>query len=209
MSKRLIQNLTKAIYKHVDHFNQTEVECLIREFYNLLGQPTSSGKSDNNLDERKFKAILKNDFGLTNDTLMERVFRMFDKDNDGFVSVKEWVEGLCVFLRGSLDEKIKYCFQVYDLSGDEYISREEMLLMTRNCLRLHGEEDPFDGIKDLVEITLKRMDHDNDDRLSFDDYEKSVKELNIVLEAFGTCLPSATRIEAFEQRVFQDKSDRR
>ncbi|XP_061903195.1 peroxisome biogenesis factor 1 isoform X1 [Entelurus aequoreus] len=156
MSKRLIQNLAKTISKNVDHFNKTEVECLIREFHSLLGQPNSAGKSDN-LDERKFKDILKNDFGLINDTIMERVFRSFDKDNDGFVNVKEWVEGLCVFLRGSLDEKIKYCFRVYDLSGDEHISREEMLLMTRNCLRLHGEEDPFDGIKDLVEITLKRM----------------------------------------------------
>lgn len=35
------------------------------------------------------------------------VFRTFDKDNDGFVSVKEWVEGLSVFLRGTLDEQIQ------------------------------------------------------------------------------------------------------
>lgn len=35
------------------------------------------------------------------------VFRAFDKDNDSYVSVKEWIEGLSVFLRGTLDEKIK------------------------------------------------------------------------------------------------------
>lgn len=35
------------------------------------------------------------------------VFRTFDKDNDGFVSVKEWIEGLSVFHRGTLDEQIK------------------------------------------------------------------------------------------------------
>lgn len=38
------------------------------------------------------------------------VFRTFDKDNDGFVSVKEWIEGLSVFLRGTLDEQIKCTF---------------------------------------------------------------------------------------------------
>ncbi|XP_077363631.1 calaxin-like isoform X2 [Festucalex cinctus] len=189
MSKRLIQNLAKTLSKQVDRFTQTEIECLILEFYSILGQTTSTGKSS--LDERKFRSVLTNEFGLTNNTIMERVFRTFDKDNDSFVSSKEWVEGLCVFLRGTLDEKIKYCFKVYDLSGDDYITREEILLMVRNCLRLHGEEDPFDSIKDLVEITLKRMDHDNDDRLSFEDYRKSVTELNIVLEAFGTCLPNA------------------
>ena len=35
------------------------------------------------------------------------VFRAFDKDNDCFVSVREWTEGLSVFLRGTLAEKIK------------------------------------------------------------------------------------------------------
>nr|XP_057941670.1 calaxin-like [Doryrhamphus excisus] len=131
------------------------------------------------------------------------MFRTFDKDNDGFIGMKEWIEGLSVFLRGTLDERIKYCFQVYDLNGDHYITREEMLQMLRYSLRLPGEEDPYDGIKDLVEITLKRMDHDHDDRLSFDDFDSSVKEANHVMEAFGTCLPNTTRIEAFEQRVFQ------
>lgn len=33
------------------------------------------------------------------------------------------------------------------------------------------------------------QDHDHDGRLSFTDFEKSVKEENLLLEAFGTCLP--------------------
>lgn len=118
------------------------------------------------------------------------VFRTFDKDNDSFVSMKEWIEGLSVFLRGTLDEKIKCtlfflsldttthqnqfqvvirvitlpslhgsdCFHVYDLNGDNYISREEMFHMLKNSLiRQPTEEDPDEGIKDLVEITLKKM----------------------------------------------------
>ena len=35
------------------------------------------------------------------------VFRGFDKDNDGCISVTEWVYGLSVFLRGTLEEKMK------------------------------------------------------------------------------------------------------
>lgn len=41
------------------------------------------------------------------DFLSPLVFRTFDKDNDGFVSVKEWIEGLSVFLRGTMDEQIQ------------------------------------------------------------------------------------------------------
>ena len=35
------------------------------------------------------------------------MFRAFDKDTDGYLSQEEWVSGLSVFLRGTLDEKIK------------------------------------------------------------------------------------------------------
>ncbi len=35
------------------------------------------------------------------------VFKAFDKDNDGCISMEEWVRGMSVFLRGDTDEKIK------------------------------------------------------------------------------------------------------
>ncbi|KAL7382104.1 hypothetical protein ABVT39_016971 [Epinephelus coioides] len=186
--------------------NKTEVECLIREFNLLLGEQTIPGRVVTGLDRGKFRSILHNVFGMTDDMIMDGVFRTFDKDNDSFVSVKEWIEGLSVFLRGTLDEKMKYCFNVYDLNGDNYISREEMFHMLKNSLiRQPTEEDPDEGIKDLVEITLKKMDHDHDGRISFTDFEKAVREENLLLEAFGTCLPDTTRIEAFEQHVFQEQ----
>lgn len=50
------------------------------------------------------------------------------------------------------------CFQVYDLNGDGYISAEEMLYLLKDCLKEQPtEEDPDEGIRDLVEITLSNM----------------------------------------------------
>lgn len=50
------------------------------------------------------------------------------------------------------------CFRVYDSNGDDYISRDEMFCMLKDSLiRQPTEEDPDEGIKDLVEITLKKM----------------------------------------------------
>ena len=47
---------------------------------------------------------------------------------------------------------------MYDLNGDGFISREEMSHMLKNSLiRQLTEEDPDEGIKDLVEITVKKM----------------------------------------------------
>lgn len=53
---------------------------------------------------------------------------------------------------------LKDCFEVFDLNGDGFISKEEMFHMLKNSLlKQPSEEDPDEGIKDLVEITLKKM----------------------------------------------------
>ncbi|XP_040043968.1 calaxin [Gasterosteus aculeatus] len=205
MKKRLIKTLAESISGQVELFNTAEVECLIRDYNERLGEPTSPGKGAPGLDRVKFRSILQNTFGISDDIMMDRVFRKFDKDNDSSVSTKEWIEGLSIFLRGSLDDKIKFCFRVYDLNDDTLVSMEEMYHMLKNCLPgLPTKEERDEGVKDLVEITFKKMDRDHDGRLSFSDFEQSVKEENLLLEAFGTCLPNFKRVEAFEQRVFRE-----
>ena len=50
------------------------------------------------------------------------------------------------------------CFGIYDLNDDGYISREEMFQMLKNTMvKQPTEEDPDEGIKDLVETMVKKM----------------------------------------------------
>ncbi|XP_064431341.1 peroxisomal ATPase PEX1 isoform X2 [Mirounga angustirostris] len=86
----------------------------------------------------------------------------------------------------------RVCFEVYYLNGDGYISREEIFDMLKNSLcQQSSEEESDEGIKELVDITLKKMDYDNDGKISFADFEKAVKEERLLLEVFGPCLPEA------------------
>ncbi|KAA0710418.1 EF-hand calcium-binding domain-containing protein 1 [Triplophysa tibetana] len=205
MRRKLIQNLANNMCKQVKHFNTVEVECLIRLFNALLGEQRKVGHG---LDRLNFRHILHNTFDMTDRVRTELLFRAFDKDNDSYISVKEWVEGLSLFLRGTLEEKIKYCFDVYDLNGDGYISREEMFHMLKDSLiRQPTEEDPDEGVKDLVDIAVKKMDYDHDGKVSFADFKSTVREENLLLEAFGNCLPHLKRIQSFEQQAFQEPQE--
>ncbi|KAM9385702.1 calaxin [Pholidichthys leucotaenia] len=158
VNKKAIKTFAETISKQVQHFSKREIECLVEEFLSLLEKQTNPGETAESLDRSNFSDILQKSFGLTDGLILDGVFRTFDKDNDGRISMREWIEGLSIFLRGTLDEQIKYCFQVYDLNGDGYISREEIVHMLKNCLiRQPTEEDPDEGVKELVEITLKKM----------------------------------------------------
>ncbi|NXX13920.1 EFCB1 protein, partial [Podargus strigoides] len=189
MGKKKRQQLVDSLSRSAKHFTKSEVECLVNLFDRLVAE-SSSRCAAGGLGREAFQDSLHGAFGMADDMLRDRVFRTFDRDKDNCINVVEWVEGLSVFLRGTLEERIKYCFEVYDLNEDGYISKEEMFQMLKNSLLKHpSEEDPDEGIKDLVDIALKKMDYDHDGRLSFTDFEKVVRDENLLLEAFGPCLP--------------------
>jgi len=160
------------------------------------------------LDRSLFREVLHTKFNMVDDILMDRVFKAFDRDNDSYISASEWIAGICLFLNSNEDEKIKYCFKCYDLNSDGYISREEMIqLLKHSIVKQTTDEDADEGVKDLVDITLKKMDKDHDGRLSFSDYKTAVKEEPLLLEAFGMCLPSETRRKAFLMKYCQSEPE--
>lgn len=72
------------------------------------------------------------------------------------------------------------------------------LLSFRNCLVKHPQdEDPDEGVRELVDIVLRKMDLDNDSKLSFEDFSSSINKQSLLLEAFGQCLPSRKVSEGF------------
>ncbi|KAG5210129.1 hypothetical protein JEQ12_015323 [Ovis aries] len=182
---------------------KSEIECLIRIFHNVVGRGDMK-LANAGLDRNTFRVILHSIFGMTDDVLMNRVFFAFDKDNDNYINVKEWVKGLSVFLRGTFEEKLKFCFEVYYFNGDGYISRERIYDMLKNSLHQQSpEEEADEGIRELVDIALKKMDYDNDGRISFADFERAVKEDRLLLEVFGPCLPDTKSCLDFEALAFQ------
>ena len=52
------------------------------------------------MNRNTFREFLHKVFNMTDDILMDRIFKFFDTDNDGLITREEWVVGLNVFLRG-------------------------------------------------------------------------------------------------------------
>lgn len=197
---KLIEKLTK---KHDCQFKKHEIEKLISMHSELVAG------SSMKLDRVRFRDMLHQHFDMTDDILLDRVFRAFDKDSDNYVSQEEWVTGLSTFISDQSqhdDAVIKFCFTVYDLNGDGYISREEMFQLLKNCIvKQQHDEDQDENIKELVELVLKKMDHDHDSRLSLADFTTSVKQEPLLLEAFGKCLPSPSKKHCFRTLICKDK----
>lgn len=85
------------------------------------------------IDRSVFRELLHSTFDIvTEDALMERIFSTWDKSYEGLpIRLEGWICGLSVFLKGTLSEKLQFCFRVYDLNGDNFITRDEMFALLR------------------------------------------------------------------------------
>ena len=111
------------------------------------------------MEKTEFIGVINANFKFDTKILLDRIFEVFDKDKDGFISREEWVMGMNVFLLGKEKEQIKYCFTVYDLTGKGFIAKEEMITLLQNCLNLTGqEEEGEDGIKVNFLLWTQKVD---------------------------------------------------
>ncbi|KAL0124697.1 hypothetical protein PUN28_006505 [Cardiocondyla obscurior] len=189
-----LDNLCKLYKKLTTNSSQQQVGRSM----SAGGRPQSRPAIEK-IDRAIFRELLHNTFHvITEDILVERLFCCWDREIEGAIRLEPWIMGLDVFLRGSLRDKIAFCFHVYDLNNDGYITKDEIFQLLKNCLmKQPGEEDPDEGVKDLSELALKKLDVDHDGKISFRDYETAVKKEPLLLEAFGQCLPTEETCASF------------
>mmetsp|Transcript_57991 Transcript_57991/g.66187 ORF Transcript_57991/g.66187 Transcript_57991/m.66187 type:complete len:164 (-) Transcript_57991:331-822(-) len=115
---------------------------------------------------------------LAQNPLVKRVISVFDVNKDGKISFIEFVSGLSALSsQGSEEEKMKFAFAIYDLDGDGFISNGELFSVLKMMV---GNNLNDIQLQQLVDRTVIKADEDFDGKLSYDEFCKMVKDLDVV-----------------------------
>ncbi|KAI8500180.1 hypothetical protein Bbelb_217460 [Branchiostoma belcheri] len=115
--RNIVEQLTR-----ITNFRESEVKTWYRLFY--------ADCPDGLLTEPVFVNFYVNFFQSGDEgrkiAMAKRIFHAFDRDGSGTVDFREYLTGMSALLRGSVVEKLKWAFNMYDLDGNGEISRLEL-----------------------------------------------------------------------------------
>ncbi|XP_057362228.1 Kv channel-interacting protein 2 isoform X7 [Manis pentadactyla] len=155
-------------------FTRKELQVLYRGFKNEC----PSGI----VNEENFKQIYSQFFPQgDSSTYATFLFNAFDTNHDGSVSFEDFVAGLSVILRGTIDDRLNWAFNLYDLNKDGCITKEEMLDIMKSIYDMMGkytypalrEEAP----REHVESFFQKMDRNKDGVVTIEEFIESCQKV--------------------------------
>ncbi|XP_063713667.1 calcineurin subunit B type 1-like [Symsagittifera roscoffensis] len=109
--------------------------------------------------------------------LISRILNVLDRDGDGEIDFHEFIHGLSQFsVKGDETQKMRFAFNIYDVNGDGYISNSELYHVLKI---MAGSNLSTRQLQQVVDKTMYEADTDGDNRLSFSEFCRVVKHLDV------------------------------
>ncbi|CAB3386510.1 Hypothetical predicted protein [Cloeon dipterum] len=150
-------------------FTKKEIQFVYRAFK----QECPTGM----ISEETFKSIYAKFFPLGDSSQYAHyVFSTLDREKCGTITFGDFMLGLSVLVKGSLQERLRWAFSLYDVNNDGCITREEMTTVITAIYDLMGASHTEPGVlpdeasKDHVERIFQKLDLNNDGVITVDEF---------------------------------------
>ncbi|XVE64670.1 hypothetical protein DITRI_Ditri07aG0119500 [Diplodiscus trichospermus] len=169
-SKKRVKYEDPAILAAQTCFKENEVKAL----YELFRKLSSSLVDDGYISKEEFQLGL---FRTRNEQSLfaDRIFQLFDINNDGFIDFGEFVRSLSIFHpEAPYSDKVVVAFQLYDIWQTGFIEPEEVKEM---ILALLDESDLIlsdDVVQTIVDKTFKDADSNRDEKIDLEEWKEYV-----------------------------------
>lgn len=113
----------------------------------------------------------------------DRICEVFSSEDDSSMNFEDFLDMASVFSDSAPKSvKAEYAFRIYDFDGDDYITSGDLRQL---ITRLTGDQQlSSDEMQQLINDILKEADLDDDDALSFAEFEHVISKAPDFLNSF-------------------------
>ncbi|XP_074862479.1 dual oxidase 2-like [Carettochelys insculpta] len=119
---------------------------------------------------------------------VESMFSLADKDGNGYLSFREFLDILVVFMKGSPEEKLKLMFTMYDVDGNGYLSKEEFSRMLRSFIEISNNCLSGDQVEPVIESLFQASGFQDKEELTWDDFHYMLRDHDSELQFTQLCI---------------------
>jgi Ca2+-binding EF-hand superfamily protein len=115
------------------------------------------------------------------------MFDAFDLNHDGRMSFDEYMIVHAIMNAGTLTEKLKYIFTIYDLDKNGFIERSEMLKMITAIAEINNNNSTkveSEDLKEEAERMFSLLDTNDDNIISINEFVNFCKTDNCITKYF-------------------------
>lgn len=152
-------------YEQLTFFTKKEIHHVYKRFKSLAPNPEAVTKTSRLSCDDLFELP-----ELKVNPFKDRIVKVFSSSGDESLTFEDFLDMMSVFSdHAPLSIKIEYAFRIYDFDDDDSIGREDLRKLID---RLTGEMKLGESDMDqLIDAIIDEADLDNDDRLSFAEFE--------------------------------------
>jgi len=156
----------------------------LQQRYKIFVKDCPSGSLDRDGFSQIYQQVFS--FGDPGD-FADFVFNVFDGDGNGKVDFREFICGLSITSRGSLEEKLEWTFQLYDIDGNGVITYSELLQIVQSVYKMTGSMVELSPDEDTpehwVDKIFNSMDRDKDHKITYEELVEGSRQDPAIIQA--------------------------
>nr|XP_033776119.1 dual oxidase 1-like [Geotrypetes seraphini] len=130
---------------------------------------------------------------------VESMFSLADEDGNGYLSFREFLAILVIFMKGSPEEKSKLMFTMYDIDGNGFLSKEEFFTMLKSFIEISNNCLSRDQVEQVIESMYREAGFQDKEELTWEDFHYMLRDHNKELSFTHLCFKGVAVPEAINQ----------